>query len=266
VSRYRLSWYELKQNDSADWFVKLPLCDVYSPMIDTAFPDLKHIGWRPTTKSACYTYLKKAEKDLVDRLRAFLELLKEVWVLRLNKTIEDSFSDELDQCLALDFNFRDAETHTYTGIGQLEYEAKYQQNKSSIDKIAELLGIVCDRHPNLNAVDAIASVPGNPGKHFHLPDQLIRRLGKHMGRACLGLRKRRETPQLKTLPVAKKRETLVDVFELDDDVDDKSILLVDDLYQSGSTMWTLAKFLKGRGARQVYGLACVKSWRDSDNE
>ena len=43
------------------------------------------------------------------------------------------------------------------------------------------------------------------------------------------------------------------------------MLLVDDLYQSGTTMWTLARFLKDNGAKSVYGLACVKSWRDSNN-
>jgi predicted amidophosphoribosyltransferase len=211
--------------------------------------------------------VKNATKGVVNKLAAFLELLKHIWVLRLNKTIQDFFSDELDQCFALDFNFQDAESHTYTGIGQLEYAAKYQHDKGSIDKLAELLGIACKCHPNLDAVDVIASVPGNPSKHFHLPNDLVKRMGKHLERAVgLGLRKRKETPQLKTLSLAKKLETLGDVFELDDSVEGSSVLLVDDLYQSGSTMWSLAKFLKENGASRVYGLACVKSWRDSDNQ
>jgi hypothetical protein len=261
-----LKWYELTQQPSGDWFVKLPLCDVYSRMIDAAFPELRHIGWRPATKSACYTYLKNASKAAIKRLEAFLDLLKNTWVLRLNKSIEAYFSDELDQCFALDFNFQDAEAHTYTGIGQLEYAAKYQQDKGSIDKLAELLENVCSCHPTFARVDVIASVPGSPSKAFHLPDELVKRMSKDLGRTTrISLRKRRETPQLKTLPLAKKLETLEDVFELDENVEGKSLLLVDDLYQSGSTMWTLAKFLKDRGAGQVYGLACVKSWRDSDN-
>ena len=40
---------------------------------------------------------------------------------------------------------------------------------------------------------------------------------------------------------------------------------IDDLYQSGVTAWSLAKFLKTNGARGVYALACVKSWSDTDN-
>jgi predicted amidophosphoribosyltransferase len=196
----------------------------------------------------------------------FLDLLKLVWVLRISKTIEDHFSDELDQCFALDFNFQDAEKHTYTGIGQLEYAAKYQRDKGSIDKLAELLANVCQSHPNLAEADLIAAVPANPSKQFHLPDELVRRMCKGLGFTPLNLRKLRATPQLKTLPLAKKLKTLEDVFELEDDLEGRSVLLVDDLYQSGCTMWTLAKSLKANGATHVYGLACVKSWRDSDNQ
>lgn len=41
--------------------------------------------------------------------------------------------------------------------------------------------------------------------------------------------------------------------------------MVDDLYQSGATMWEYAKFLKSLGAICVFGIVCVKSLRDSDN-
>jgi predicted amidophosphoribosyltransferase len=186
--------------------------------------------------------------------------------LRLNKTIEAHFTDELDQCMALDFNFEEAETHTYTGIGELEYAAKYQQDKGSIDKLAELMPAIRERHPNFHRSDWIASIPGNPNKPFHLPGELVKRIAKERTTPVLALRKRKATPQLKSLPMAKKLETLENAFELGDNVDGCSVLLVDDLYQSGTTMWTLAKLLKQHGASDVYGLTCVKSWRDTDNQ
>lgn len=49
------------------------------------------------------------------------------------------------------------------------------------------------------------------------------------------------------------------------DIREKDIIIVDDLYQSGFTMWTVAQLLKKKGARKVLGLACVKSLRDTDN-
>ena len=264
MSRYRLNWYELEESDSGDWLVKFPLGDIYSELVDHAFPNLTHIGWRPSTKSVNYTYIKGATSQEIEELRKYLELLKHILVLGLNKNLEDYFEDELDQCFALDFNLEDPET--YTGVGQLEYEAKYNQDQECANKLAELLATVCALHPNLNEVDYIAAVPGNPGKVFHLPDFLVEKMGIYLSRNTgLGLRKARSTPQLKNLSLGKKIEALKDVFVLDDDVEGESILLVDDLYQSGTTMWSLARFLKENGAHKVYGLVCVKSWRDTDN-
>ncbi len=50
------------------------------------------------------------------------------------------------------------------------------------------------------------------------------------------------------------------------DVSGKDVIIIDDLYQSGFTMWTVAKLLKQNGAKTVLGLACVKSLRDTDNQ
>nr|HDM60010.1 ComF family protein [Bacillota bacterium] len=264
MSRYRLNWYELEESDSGDWLVKFPLGDVYSELVDHAFPNLTHIGWRPSTKSVNYTYIKGATSQEIEELGKYLQLLKHILVLRLNKNLENYFKDELDQCFALDFNLEDSET--YTDVGQLEYEAKYNRDQQCANKLAKRLAGVCASHPNLNEVDCIAAVPGNPGKEFHLPDLLVEKMGEYLSRDTgLDLRKSRSTPQLKNLPLEEKIETLKDVFVLDDDVKGESILLVDDLYQSGTTMWTLARFLKENGADKVYGLVCVKSWRDTDN-
>lgn len=41
---------------------------------------------------------------------------------------------------------------------------------------------------------------------------------------------------------------------------------IDDLYQSGATIWNYAKYLKGLGAKKVMGVVGVKSLRDSDNQ
>ena len=49
------------------------------------------------------------------------------------------------------------------------------------------------------------------------------------------------------------------------DITDKDVIIIDDLYQSGVSMWSYAKFLKSLGAKQVIGISAVKSLRDSDN-
>ncbi len=79
------------------------------------------------------------------------------------------------------------------------------------------------------------------------------------------IRKVRETPKLQNLPLNEKLEALRGAIEITGDVKGNSIILIDDLYQSGSTMWTVEQ-LKKKGAKRVLGLACVKSWRDTDNQ
>ena len=76
----------------------------------------------------------------------------------------------------------------------------------------------------------------------------------------------RETQMLQALPLDEKLKALCGAIEITGDVEGKSIILIDDLYQSGSTMWTVAKLLKKRGARRVLGMGCVKSRRDTDNQ
>jgi predicted amidophosphoribosyltransferase len=43
------------------------------------------------------------------------------------------------------------------------------------------------------------------------------------------------------------------------------VIVIDDLYQSGVTMWSYARLLKSAGAAEVLGLTCQKSIRDTDN-
>ena len=49
------------------------------------------------------------------------------------------------------------------------------------------------------------------------------------------------------------------------DITDKDVIIIDDLYQSGISMWSYAKFIKSLGAKRVMGISAIKSLRDSDN-
>ena len=75
---------------------------------------------------------------------------------------------------------------------------------------------------------------------------------------------------MKKLPVQNKKQTWDNLYKerqisIKCNVSDKNIIIVDDLYQSGITMWKYAKYLKSMGAKTVFGLVCVKSLKDSDN-
>ena len=81
---------------------------------------------------------------------------------------------------------------------------------------------------------------------------------------------KKDKPSMKQLSVEAKIEAWAEIYDsgsvvLDKVIEGKNIIIIDDLYQSGTTIWKYASFLKEHGARVVCGVVCVKSLKDSDN-
>ena len=266
MSRLKLEWFNFTKQEGQDLCLKIPICDVYGKIIDRAFPYIEHIGWRSGTKGTCFTYIKHITPDDNERLTNFLSLLQKVRCITITPHLAPHFGSELDEAYALDFNFKqDVYPLAYTEFGTLEHHAKESQNGAAIEELSKRLGEVIQAHPTLNRAELIAAMPRRPSSSFHLPEELVIRLG-HILKKGTGLNLvKAEHPKLRSLPMQDKLTTLGEVFSLNESVQGKRILVIDDLYQSGTTLWSLAKFLKSHGAYEVYGLTCVKSWSDTDN-
>jgi hypothetical protein len=266
MSRLSLEWFNLIQKSGQDLCLKIPVCEIYSAIIDRAFPQIHHIGWQSATKGTCYTYIKQIADEDHDKLNEFLECLQHIRCLTITEHLGRYFSTELDEAYALDFNFKqDVYPLSYTESGSLEHLAKEERNSAAIVKLGQRLSDFIAKHPTFSRADIICEVPSRPSKEFHLPVQLVTEIGKFLGRSTgLDLTKD-DHRKLRSLPIAEKISEIKNIFRLNERIADKSILLIDDLYQSGVTAWTLARFLKDQGAKEVYCLACVKSWSDTDN-
>lgn len=266
MSRVKLQFYNLDQRPGQDLCLKIPIGAVYGPIIDRALPSIKHIGWREGAKGTRYTYIRSITAGDKKQLEKLLDLLKNILCLTITDHLEPHFDDELDEAYAIDFNFeQEQQPLVYTTAGKAEHSAKEEQNQKAIAALANCLAEIVERHPTLRRADLIAAVPPRPSKKFHLPTDLVASLGKALNRDT-GLKLTKiEHEKLKALAIADKVETLKGAFALGQSVKGRTILLVDDLYQSGATLWSLAKYLKENGAKEVYGLACVKSWSDTDN-
>ena len=129
MSRLRLSWFNLTQKEGQDLCLKVPICDVYSIIIDRALPSIHHIGWRQGTEGTCYTFIKNITDNERERLNDLLSALQQVLCLTITEHLEPHFTNELDEAYALDFNFQhNVEPLTYTPAGNLEHHAKEFQN------------------------------------------------------------------------------------------------------------------------------------------
>jgi hypothetical protein len=160
MSRVTLQWFELNKETGKDLCLKIPIADIYGPAIDRAFPSLGHIGWRPGTHGASYTYIKHITPETNDQLVDFLELLQQILALTITRHLEPHFHSELDEIYALSYNFQqNVQPLTYTEVGNLEHQAKENQDSEAIENLAVRMSEVIRRHPTLLRADVIVAMP-----------------------------------------------------------------------------------------------------------
>jgi len=179
--------------------------------------------------------------------------------------------DCLDQSVALDVNLLGGEHgpdgHTVTG--DLERRAKLNGDP---DAIAQLVGAMCATVrdlPYFKAARHVAGVPAPPGKPRHLPAILADGIARTLGIRNLTDLFAFDGPKdsIKALPVGQKWAAWErSGLQLTEQLKWRpAVLLVDDKYQSGTTLNFVASRLREAGAGSIYGLCAVKTWRDTDN-
>lgn len=166
-----------------------------------------------------------------------------------------------------------------TELGELEYQAKYHQNSEALGELAKQLAFAVRSLPPeaICRPRLLSYVPSDPKQQFCLPALLTRGMVDIVPKAfwadpkpllapALTVRK----PSAKNLTVDEKIVQWNNILQADGirlsrSVKNCSVIVVDDLYQSGASLWSFAKHLKSQQAASVVGLTCVKSLRDTDN-
>lgn len=156
-----------------------------------------------------------------------------------------------------------------TELGDLEYQAKYERRDSAIEELAVLARVAIDDLPYFCDADAICAVPASSPNGFDLPGILAQRLAAarnlpDLTQTCSWERTKRS---LKDTDVTEKWAALENAnLQVEPmETEDLSVILLDDLYQSGTTMQYVAMMLQRAGVARIYGLSMVKSRGDTDN-
>lgn len=172
----------------------------------------------------------------------------------------------LSSCIALDVNV-DIVNEAKTEIGDLEDKAKHQQDENAISKLTDLL---CYKINENKEEFYIAAVPANKDKDFDLPTLLAKKIAEKLG--CLDITDRfayqNSKRALKSIGIGDKWQELERsnlVFDRHN-LENKPIILLDDKYQSGTTLHYVASKLQQTGFDTIYGLAIVKTMKDDDNQ
>lgn len=149
-----------------------------------------------------------------------------------------------------------------SAMGELLYRLKYKADRTVIDEVAETAAsFVRDWWP-----EAELLVPVPPSRDRALQPVLVvgARVAEHLGiefcPECV--KRKREAPQLKDVFEYDVRwKLLEDLHEVDQSrLEDKRVLLFDDLFRSGATMNAITGALYDQGrARDVYALTLTRT-------
>ncbi|MCK9239594.1 hypothetical protein [Desulfocurvus sp.] len=224
-------------------------------------------------------HLKKPAIDEANRIQRFIKIHKRLVIIAINKNIAKHFKNELDSCTALEYIF-DFEKKEKTYYGKMFNKAKYNHHDPSIRGLISALSIIVKQLPYGSRLKNvfISYVPPYSQKIFYLPRLLAHGVAAEINRAqgqlnchVLDTWLTTEKPEFKNLQIDEKYtqwESLYkgSVMRKTDQRQWMPTIIIEDNYQSGTTLWSYARYLKGLGCPEVHGLCCVKLMRDTDNQ
>lgn len=277
-------WINVNRNED-NGSINISTSYKYIELINYHFPEFIRYGrWRKSSRGEFYNLWLSSyyisEEDIEDFENWCETIINSCLWIGKNANILDFFDDELDLCVAKDFNFyfTDDKTRVRTEIGEAEYNLKY--NLDFIDKhdaeeyyetvmsgILECINYlpVYDKEELL-----ISPMPANIRGRKKIAWIIAENFANAKGIDFLIPNIITSKPQMKELDLESRINVWEDIYDnkgvvLDKEVNGKDIIIIDDLYQSGTSMHEYAKFLKFMGARKVFGVSCVKSVKDRDN-
>lgn len=201
-------------------------------------------------------YVFLSDQGQIDKALKWQEARKSLIFLR----------DLLDCSLALDFNF--SEAATYTEMGAAEREAKANADAQAVQYLVSRCLSAATKLGLYKECDSVCAVPPSPGKVWDLPEEITKQIAKKSQKEDISpvVRFHKAKQSVKNIALCDKWAALEAAkLVVSTNIKGRKIVLIDDKYQSGTTLQFVASKLFVAGASEVLGLSCVKTWRDTDN-
>jgi predicted amidophosphoribosyltransferase len=153
---------------------------------------------------------------------------------------------------------------TRSALGELLYKLKYNNQLQAATQIAAIMAaFFTDKPVVLSRIDLVVPMPASTQRTVQPVNAIASQLAAslHKPYSENAIRKTKETPTLKNITdLEHRREVLDGAFEADKkQVSGKGVLLVDDLYRSGSTANAVTLAIIAAGASRVYFLAATRT-------
>ena len=171
----------------------------------------------------------------------------------------------LRDCLDISLSMNIIEDESRTEIGELEYQAKYYSNNDAEKQLVSLCEEWINKLPYYKDADLICAVPSNT------LDNLPQRIADKLDITATNISNTISwTSKTRNVKDAENVEDKISILEESgftinnkEQLNNKIVILFDDLYMSGVTLQYIAMKLKEAGAQRVLGLTIVKSRSNS---
>lgn len=284
--RNQLTWSIFKDKGAGSHVLNLH--QYYAGLFEMQKSDLmkkSNTDWRDSrTDNIKYAFFVGLDNDEIKEINEFISFYEQHIILGLNKNIEPYFTNELDFCIACDFTWlkhAKGEKKVHTEIGEMVYRAKYKNSRSDLEKLGNAISSSLLYTSSLikGGDVTLSYIPSGPNKVFDIPQELTKFVNRNVAGNLILRRdnpivdsalKNEKSPQ-KDLEFKDKVAMWNNIIDtggitISSPVMGSIVYVIDDLYQSGFTMWTYAKYLKMMGAHSVIGVVCEKAWSDKDNK
>ncbi|MCH7745105.1 MAG: phosphoribosyltransferase [Chloroflexi bacterium] len=241
----------------------------FSDLVGKAFPRVEIEN--ESNESALFSFrvketcwINRTDQVTINEVKKFLELLRH----------HISIDDELDESHALSpHNIpdpdEDDEWHL-TPIGQLvnrtkDYSGqKAFRSKAAFDQIYIHILDFINAHPTYHRASIIASVPSSDSsKIITLPRAIASNVSEQLGKRLLVPKRLRSIPSQKdydqTAQVVSRKELQSGTVGVSDNIEGASVILIEDLYETGGSIEETARACRSAGATDVLGLAITKT-------
>jgi predicted amidophosphoribosyltransferase len=151
---------------------------------------------------------------------------------------------------------------TRSPMGECVYDLKYNQERSNIEKIINMLSASAEFTDFISSFDIILTVPpSNKTRRFQpvelIAKEIAKRFNKKRYKNVFSISGKKE---VKSMDIIEKDEKLKKILKLNKQLDmTKKILIFDDVYDSGATLSAMTNIMLKKGFTRIYIFTLTKT-------
>ena len=252
-----------------DWSVRFPFVETFGNAFDSLYQGA-HIGMRTNKNGRCYTFLSGtcSSEEPPEGAEGCCQTIGKYVALR----------DCMALSFALDYDHQGGDPEKpHSTVGQLRNLAKPRDGsvpaavnyKKGGKGLAHLcLEFLNDLECYKKANCVVAMPSSTPGKKYDLPRSLANIFSTKLGIENFSehVSTTKKRAQLKGLKASQRLDEIRETISVGQGVfEGKTVLLVDDVFQSGISINYVAMLLQQAGAKKIFGLTCDKTCSNTDN-